>query len=691
MAGNLDFFQNNVHSEAEIDLPPFFTVKDKPEAELLEWLKKTVEYRSKAHRDYFAVCRRNLIAYSGKYHDSGKRQSDSLEYRPQRRTSKYFVNHLYEMTENLVSRMTRVKPAVEVIPANDEYEDTNAAKAVQLLIKHLWYINDTDTMIQKLHRHKYIFGNAYLKIDWDENKGDLHPDYVAIRNSGKKVELPKGTPIRTGDVCYKIVIPWDLLEDPDKCWEESDLLIEQEVLHIEVLKHNHPEKAKLLKPVKDLTEFSLDKLKDVKKANHVVKYTAYYKHDEHCVEGKKIVFTNDTILEIDTLGHSHGDFPFSKLTDIDVPGTTLGVSRYQQALSVQNGHNNLSQTIMKNEFMMGAPKWMMPRGACKVDQLGNGRTIIQYQGVVPPQLIQMNPTSPTTFEFRDRIENDLGKVMGVHAVSRGEPPKGITAAVALQFLNEQETERSISDIAKHNNFVREVARKSVAVAGDHYQMDDGRMIRILGKENKFMAKYFDAANLHKDYDIRIQNSSALPQSQAARMERVLQTMQYGYELLTPERWVELLEFGSTEKMHTIITSAINSAESENEDMLEGLPVEEPKEWEDHITHLRVHYKKMQQRSFKEDIDDELTEEFIMHVKITEMLAHERAQKNPLFASKLAQLEQFPMFYDVPAPPSAEQQQMLGQQQAKAGEPVTAEIPAQDTAPLPGQTNNGGGQ
>ena len=134
------------------------------------------------------------------------------------------------------------------------------------------------------------------------------------------------------------------------------------------------------------------------------------------------------------------------------------MSRYQQVLLLQNAHNNLSQSIMKNEFLMAAPKWIMPRGACKVDQLGNGRTIVQYQGAVPPQLVQMNPTSPNSFNFREKIEQEIGTIFGVHGVSRGEPPQGITAAVALQFLNEQEVQRGISDISKHNQFMVELAK-----------------------------------------------------------------------------------------------------------------------------------------------------------------------------------------------------------------------------------------
>ena len=48
------------------------------------------------------------------------------------------------MTETRVSQLCRLKPAVNVIPTNDEYEDRNSAKAVKYLMSHLFYINNID-------------------------------------------------------------------------------------------------------------------------------------------------------------------------------------------------------------------------------------------------------------------------------------------------------------------------------------------------------------------------------------------------------------------------------------------------------------------------------------------------------------------------------------------------------------------
>lgn len=678
---NIDFFSENLSEKKNSGQDPFFTVANKKKSEILTWLEKEVTNREEINSDRFSVQKSNLAAFRGGYGNKERRQSDSLENNHiGRRTSKYFVNYMYEMTENLVSRITKNKPAIEVLPANDEYEDKNAAKAVKLLMQHLWYINDIDFILQKMHRHKYIFGEAFLKIDWNKDIGDFHPSYITLRDAGALDRVPKNSQVRVGDVSYDLVLPWNVLLDPQEHYDKVQDVILKEVLHIEEVKRRYPKFAKELEPNKQIDSGNKET-----PHNHTILYTFFHKQHPSLISGRKIVFVKDIILEDKPLGFSHGDLPIVRVTDIDVPAKLNGVSRYQQSMILQNAHNNLSQSIMKNEFLMSAPKWVMPKGACKIDQLGNGRTVVQYQGQVAPQLVQMNPTSPTTFGFRDQAKSELGDMMGVGEISRGEPPKGVTAAVALQFLNEQETQRSISDISKHNSLIVTIAKKTISTAGDYYEPDDGRMLRILGNENQYMLKFFDAANLQKDYDVRIQNGSALPQSKAARIERVLQTMQYAPQLFTPERWADLLDFGSTEKMQSLATEAIRAAESEDEDLLEGNPVEEPKEWEDHIIHLRVHYKKMQARSFKEDVPDENQRALITHIKVTEMLAAEKATINPLFAAKLAQLEQYPMFWKHSAVPASREQQVAESNGANnRGEPTDAQIPAEEPDQIPGQ-------
>ena len=226
-------------------------------------------------------------------------------------------------------------------------------------------------------------------------------------------------------------------------------------------------------------------------------------------------------------------------------------------------------------------------------------------------------------------------IYGSHGISRGEVPKGITAASALQFLNELENERSSTDIAKHGDLVKNLAKMTIAVAGDYYEPDDGRMIRIVGENNKFLIRQFDTAHLHKSYDIRVDNSTGLPETKAAKTQRILDAMQRNPQMLSGERWEELLDLANTEKMTTLMTEAVRAADSIVEDIMAGREVAPLEEWHDFIIHWQAYAKAMQSRSFNEEADPQIRAKFKDHVYWTERAMIRKMQKNPEFEAKLA--------------------------------------------------------
>jgi hypothetical protein len=282
-------------------------------------------------------------------------------------------------------------------------------------------------------------------------------------------------------------------------------------------------------------------------------------------------------------------------------------------------------------------------------------------------MIQSQPNAPEVYAFRNNLKEEMQTIYGNHGISRGEVPKGITAATALQFLNELESERSTTDIAKHGFLVQDLARMSISVAGDFYDVEDGRMLRIVGENNKFLIRHFDAANLHKSYDIRFDNSSGLPETKAAKTQRILDAMQRNPEMVSGARWEELLDLANTEKLTSLSTAALQAADSENEDLLAGVEVAPPEEWEEHIAHWESHSKIVQSRQFKEETSPDIRKSMLTHIRITEMAMFDKAEKNPEFSSKLATLVNFPIHIDLlqiyPAPLSQQHLELLAQGQA----------------------------
>lgn len=688
-----NFFDDLIEDDQALrpKVSPFHMIQDDSQDEILDWLKQVSEFLLKSNTQRHTRLRGHLAAYRGIQFLTQKSRSDyrSSERVPIPKTQRLVVNHLFDLVETRVSQLTRLKPTIEVLPRNDEHEDKQTAKATKMLYDHLSELNNLDKIYQDLERQKLIFGETYLFITWDPSKGDRHPaaGQTVVSEDGKQLQVPDD--LQTGDVCYEIELPWRVLLQNTEKWEDVEYIMRVKVKTADTLKKEYPGKAKDIKSDANIRLYDVKTMRNNKLEDEVVVYEFYHKKTKHTKEGRLIKFTATTILEDGPLPYTHGSFPCERYTDLDLPESLHAVSRLELIKPIQNMHNNLSTMLAKNIYMMGHAKWLMPRGAVNKLDLTNDHTIIQYQGPVPPQMVQGNPNPPEAFGFREKLKEEMEQIYGVHGVSRGQPPQGVTAAVALQFLNEEEFERSATDIAKRNQMIQSVARKSLSVAGDNYEPDDGRMLRILGKDNRYFIRSFDSANLHKPYDIKILNSSALAETKSAKIQRILETMERKPNLLSDERWVDLLDLGSDEKMNSLITEAIRSAESENEDLLSGREVADPEEWEDLILHWRTHTKEMQKRSFKEEVPPELREEFKKHVEITEFLMAEKALENPLFEAKLAQLELYPIFHKPGTIPRSREHQTVEAQGAfNRGEPTQAQIPAIEPDSIPGEQTGG---
>ncbi len=683
----------------KVNVKPFHSINKEDEEELLNWCTKVIKSLEKQAIRRNSKCRKNLETYRGSNTTIKRTDIRRSERQFLNKVNKFVVNHLHDMTETRISQLSRLKPTVNIMPTNDEYEDRNAAKAVKYLVDHLWYINNIEEIRSKMLRNAFIFGESYCFVNWNKDKGDLHPLYVKARDmginlkfmnpegqqiedkTGNLLEIDPKKPVHVGDVEYEVEVPWRVYLQRQKEIEKVEYCFRTKVEATETLKKMYPVKADKLKKTEKVKAFDADDLTEHFLEEETVYYEFYHKKTKYCPMGYYVKFTDDAILEMRELPFSHGQLPFVRMTDMDVPEQLNGISQYEMVRPIQNMHDNLSTLLAKNIYMMGHAKWVMPRGACKIESLGNDNTIVQYQGPTPPQMLQTMPNPPEAYSFRDSLRNEMGQIYGIQGVSRGTPPKGITAAVALQFLNEQEQERNSTTVIKHNEMIKNLAKMTIAVAGDYYEPDDGRLVRIVGKNNKYAIRHFDTANLSKNYDIRLELGSGLPESKAGKVQRVIELMQMKPNLLSDERWLDLLDLGNTDKMNSLLTTSVRAAESETEDIMAGRPVGDPEEFEDHIIHWKVHCKAMQERTFKEECPVEYRNKMMEHIAIHEFLMVEKARANPLFQAKLAELSLFPVFPNGFTPMSAEQQRVIVQGEANQGLPISGVIPGQDKSEI----------
>lgn len=683
---NRSVFDDLEFSDREIT--PLWSLPDiNDEKELEKWFDNAVLACQDYYRDFFQIQMDNLLLYKGIHWLAAERTANRILDRQgyaNNRNPRVVINHLADFVTQWVSRLTRYRPAVAIYPARAQQEDADDAKVAKNVLDYIWYEMRIDEVLQEFARQMKIFGEAYMWILWNPQKGDVHPDYAQAQAQGRVVPIldssgnpvlnTKGDPmsmdhaIHIGDIDYIIDAPWHVFDQPCRSRRNIDWSIRWHLEDVEYLRAKYPDRAEEIKPDLDINNlYTGYRLDTARLKNQVVVYELFHRSHEFMEKGRYIKRIKNCILENSVLPYEHGQIPYLYMGDIEVPDQIRSMSFFQQLFPLQHQINACASLVYKSLVLYAHPKMVIQDGSCDMQQLLNESTVVQYSGGVPPTLLTQSPIAPELFNYLDKLEATANKLSGVFTMSRGEAPSGVRAAKALRVLEEQEDKRAYITAVKYNNIgLVENARMTLSVAGTYYDDSDGRLINIVGRDNEFKVLQFKTANLSKPYHIRIENTTALSQSPAARIDEIAEIMQIRFDPMAPlsrEQFVQMLNLTADEQFKDVITRAVRCAQSENDDLLAGRPVASPTETEDLICHWKVHDQLFQSREWKELTQPNVRMAAEKHQYITEYLMHEKAfgvtdpvsgaplrMGNPIFAQRLSmECPDFPKLLQSPVP------------------------------------------
>lgn len=669
------------------ELSPFWSIEDiDNEDDVEKWMENAVQCCQTYYRDYFQTQMDNLLLYKGVQWISAERQANRVLDRQgfaNTRNPRVVINHLSDFVTQWVSRLTRYRPAVAIYPARAPQEDADDAKIAKDVLDYIWYEQRIDEKLQEFVRQMKIFGESYMWILWNPQKGEIHPDFAKAQQMGKKVPIldSLGNPIKNekgepmmmtkaphiGDLDYVIDAPWHVFDQPCRNRDNIDWSFRWYLEDLEYLKAKYPDRAEDIRADSQINDLYTGYRLDVGKLkNQVVVYEFYHRSHEFLEPGRYVKRVKGCILENTPLPYEHGKIPYLYLSDIDVPDQIRGMSFFQQLFPIQHQINACASLIYKSLVLFAHPKFVIQDGSCDIQNLLNESTIVSYSGGVPPNILTQSPVPQQLFQYLDKLEQTAEKLSGVFAMSRGEAPSGVRAAKALRALEEQEDKRAYITAVKYNNIgLIENARMSLSVAGTYYDDTDGRLAQIAGKDNDYNIRQFQVANLTKPFHFRIQNTTALSQSPAARIDDLNEMMNIQFNPQSPisrEQYLQLLDMTADEQFKDIVTRATKCAQSENDDFLAKRPVSMPTETEDLVVHWKIHAQGFQSRNYKELVTPDIKQAFEQHFQITEYLMFEKAygiqdsmgmplrMGNPAFAQKLMiECPDFPLLLKSPVP------------------------------------------
>lgn len=629
---------------------PFFAIEHENDKDLTEWFSRTINDLKRDNEPRHSKVKNNYARYKGiQYRDQVYTPRD-LPEKKTRFMPQMVVPLISDMVDEKVARLLEYKPSVVAIPNNDEQQDKIAAKTAKKFLSHVDQAENLDYKFQRAVRSAKIAGESFVFSLWDIDKGReiLPAGKTIISSSGQEI---KG-PYFEGDVSIENETTLNVLYEKAKCWDKVNYIFRFKYRYTEELKRDYPESAEKIKSVSSTLGYDYENMevKSLDGMSLVVEF--FHKRTKYLHRGFEACFVGDVILKKGHLSYAHGLLPVTRFIDVENEEELSGESSLDKTKAIASQYNNLLNTAIKQINLCAHPKWAVDASSVSDQDLGNDTGIIHLKpGSRQPTLIQSNPVSPQVFDFAEKMKGEFREMSKSNSIVRGEPPPGVTAFVALQFVSEAENRRLSSDMANTNMAIKDVYDKTLKVCAQRYKKDDKRTMMIIGKDNRWSFAFLDPQDLARPFTLLLQNSSALPESKALRTQFVLDMGKTFPEQFPPSQIAEMLDLGQNEKMMDIAGGAARCAEDENEMILDGQMIPDPEVQEDLITHWMVHVSAIQDVGFKMKTDDDIQEAMKDHIMATEMLMMEQASKSRMFGQLVSQrCPQFPLFFSPPAPP-----------------------------------------
>ena len=179
-------------------------------------------------------------------------------------------------------------------------------------------------------------------------------------------------------------------------------------------------------------------------------------------------------------------------------------------------------------------------------------------------------------------------------------------------------------------------------------------MRIFGKNNGYkLRRLLDVDGLKGPSSVIVERTTSLDDTRQGKINKIVQLQQLPMGDGAPgvfkrEQIIRMLDLADTETFFDLYTAAVDSAQSENEDMYEGLPVEAPQPYQNLPVHWNEHFLFMQSKEFSDttSVPQAVRQLFAEHLLATEYLMYEKAKRSFAFAQELMTLPHFPCLLEI---------------------------------------------
>ena len=375
-------------------------------------------------------------------------------------------NRIIGIVRTELAKMTKQKPAWQVVPVTTEDSDLQAALMGEKVLDFLWrHLHMRNKLVDVLLWSR-ITGTGLWKVVWDSAKGQkvqviadqegkpvIHGETGAPMRPGEMADeqgqLPEGLEpktIATGEVEIETVAPFEFLSDPiAKRLEDAEWCIQENVKSQEWVKERFgvvlPTDTDIAPGPTEARMFPSYQMGGTSNYKGIKVHEYWCRPNQTHPEGRRAVWAKDKILFEGPNPYHH--LPFVMFPGIPVPGRFWPTSVVEQLRNPQTELNKIRSQILESAQRTGNPAFMASRQA-NISYSGVPGERVDYDDTVPnakPEYLQAPPMPQYVLQQQERIESAMQDVSGQHEVSNAQVPAGVKAASAINLLQEADDTR----------------------------------------------------------------------------------------------------------------------------------------------------------------------------------------------------------------------------------------------------------
>lgn len=480
-----------------------------------------------------------------------------------------FENQYRSIAQSMLNLTTSQRPSVEVIAKNGDKASITNALIGKGLIDFYLSEQGLEQMLRQVVEMAIIGAEGFIFTSWNQYLGDRMGQVGPDGQPGPAVPM--------GDVQFRVFDTFDVVRDPySNGWKNCQWVILRTWVNKYDLAAMYPEIGEELKTlgIGDEAERRIIFDKHGDNIENIAVWEFYHEKTPAMPDGRYVKFVKNHWLEGGPLPYQK--IPLARCAPSDMIGTPFGYTPMFDLLGCQETINGLDTSITTNQLGRGIGNMLVPSGAnITVDQMATHMNAITYDGQLEPKPLAFPNTPAELFQFKKDKIAAMEVLSGQNSVIRGSPNESVGADASgskLALLQAQASQQNSGLEKTYVQLIRDVGLNIIHIYRDFGGSLD-RIVKIVGKHNKFAVKDFVPQDAFKEIDnISVDIGNPVTRQISGRIAIADRLTELG--LIKPENanyWLQLVKEGTLDPLTSGQDAQNFRIEEENENLMEGKP------------------------------------------------------------------------------------------------------------------------